>query len=169
MVVQGQIDLKPILSALDMDIDSLRGRLRKQYRRDVKRLRNRAKRTLTRYPGPSVHPFVWSYNKAANDRARRWWFMAIDKGLVRTDGVRYVRSGELGESWEMIYDASNGTITFFNSADGAGYVIGDRQIPGHRRTGWQQIDMMLDDLMNYAHELAFDHWIDLVDSLVKGR
>jgi hypothetical protein len=70
--------------------------------------------------------FVWSFNRAANLRARRWWFAAIKRGEVNTDGRHYVRSGTIPNSWQTEIALSGDTIllTIFNPAPGSEYVYG---------------------------------------------
>lgn len=94
---------------------------------------------------PSSPTFVWSRNKAANARARRWWFANIKKGNIRTDGHNYIRSGKLQQAWTIraIVQQGKATITVENPSRGASYVYGDEnraQIPGHATTGWPSVN-----------------------------
>jgi hypothetical protein len=81
--------------------------------------------------------FVWSFDPAANARARRWFFANYPKGRART--------GRLAASWRSgaTYNSKDGTFTVSvgNSAPYASYVVGSeasgfQQVPGHVTTGW---------------------------------
>ncbi|MEL6527872.1 MAG: hypothetical protein AAFQ07_19400 [Chloroflexota bacterium] len=104
---------------------------------------NDALRAVQRTPRPSVHPFRWSLDSNANARARRWYFAAVARGEIRTDGTRYVRSGDLGKSFDVFVEERSNSIdaVFGSDFDKASYVTGNAdgsvsQIPGHARTGW---------------------------------
>lgn len=113
---------------------------------------------LKQTPRPSVHPFVWSNDPAANARARRWYFWAIREGIIPTDGRRYKRSGKLGTIWDIeLLDNPPQILVKTNETDERGrfryrWVVGtfDRrtgtrwQIPGHRRTGWYLVQNVTD-------------------------
>lgn len=100
---------------------------------------------LAEYPRPSVHPFRWSYDDAANERARRWYFAAIRRGEIPTDGTRYKRSGRFGKSWDSVVQETGDSVdaVLGTKFDKASYVVGNadgtlNQIPGHKRTGWYE-------------------------------
>lgn len=108
-------------------------------------------------PPPSVHPFVWSRDPQANARARRWYFGAIARGEIPTDGERYLRSGKLGESFTITVVDNQGAIesVFGSSANSASYVVGNadgslQQIPGHDTTGWWQFQPLADAWVDEA-------------------
>ena len=100
--------------------------------------------------------FIWSLNRAANARARRWWFANLREGNIPTDGQHYLRSGVIPDSWqtEIAIDGDAVTLTIFNPAPGSERVYGSpeiTQVPGHATTGWT----------NYTELLGF---IDVVRS-----
>jgi hypothetical protein len=85
-------------------------------------------------------PFIWSYDPAANARARRWYFAnKVPKG---SRGGRYQRTGALEAAWEVVFveDDSGAAIVLQNDEDAARYVWGNRQVPSHYLTGWQPIE-----------------------------
>lgn len=97
---------------------------------------------------PSSPKFVWSRGKRANNRARRWWFAAIARGEIRTDGHNYIRSGTLQKKWRVYAKVTTDAVTIqvINRGKGAKFVYGNRerpQIPGHRVTGWPSINRQL--------------------------
>lgn len=103
------------------------------------------------YPRPAVHPFVWSFDPQANARARRWYFAAIARGEISTDGQRYVRTGQFGESFDIVAERQgDDTEAMFGSGfNAASYVVGNasgsvQQIPGHAITGWYQFNVLAD-------------------------
>jgi len=81
-------------------------------------------------------PFVWSFDKRKNERARRWFFANYPNG--------YTRTGALGRAWEGdVTYAKSGEISVYvaNDTRGASYVYGAeqfnyKQVPGHVTTGW---------------------------------
>lgn len=93
------------------------------------------------YPGPAKNglnsgtPFLWSFDPAANARARRWFFANYPEG--------YTRSGNFGRAWEITVAVKQAEVmlSVSNPTPGTRYIVGDfangaGQIPGHRRTGW---------------------------------
>jgi len=107
---------------------------------------------LSKVPGPPSSPFVWSHDPAANRRAQRWWFAAIKRGIVETDGEHYVRTGRTIQGWRVEAYLRDDTfvIRVSNRArDGLviAFIYGSLsfrslnearrfQLPGHRDTGW---------------------------------
>lgn len=93
-------------------------------------------------PEPPAHPFVWSFDEAANARAKRWWFYAIHAGIVATDPItkRYLRTGKRMKGWHFVTDASDdgGILTVTNKEPGVEFVYGFRQVPSHELSGWPQ-------------------------------
>ena len=95
-------------------------------------------------PGPSQHRGRWSTNAIANEKARRWWWRAVNKGLVNADSSgRYIRSGELNKQWRILRRGSR--ISLENTSPKARYVYSMAQTvvarggvpnPGHIDTGW---------------------------------
>jgi hypothetical protein len=125
---------------------------------------------LAYYPGASKNalnsgqPFVWSLNKAANDRARRWYFANYPNG--------YTRTGAFGRGWSVVINegVNNLTMTVRNPFKKAGYVVGsirtgEGQIPGHQNTGWVKVKGTID----FWQEAAQETVIEAVGELVSRR
>ena len=113
--------------------------------------------------------YVWSNNKAANERARAWWFDKIRRGLMPTDGSHYIRQRQPPRGWntDISIEASNIVFAVFNTWPGAKYVWGkltgasyigdyDTRNPTHASDGWplaypiveQVFLFMVDDLLD---------------------
>ncbi len=83
------------------------------------------------YPGPAHHPVEW-----VNEKQRRAYF-ASRKGFP----AQYTRQSDpmserLMESWVVEPKGATGA-SLTNSATYADYVIGARQQPQHKATGWK--------------------------------
>lgn len=86
---------------------------------------------------PSPRPFIWSLDKAANERGRRGYFARVKSGQIKTANGRYIRTGKMKKS--AFVDVNLRQLTGLISmgfrgegAQGADYVYGLRQIPGHK-------------------------------------
>lgn len=82
-------------------------------------------------------PFVWSNDAAANNRARKWYFAAIRDGRIETVNGRYKRTDKMKKSAFVDANLKNleGLTTMGfrgEGSEGADYVYGLRQIPGHK-------------------------------------
>jgi hypothetical protein len=100
-------------------------------------------------PGPSRHgggAGRWSTNAAANRRAQKWYWMAVNKGLIKADASgRYIRSGGLNRQWRITRRGNR--ISLENTSPKAKYVMsmaetvtpnGGVPNPGHIDTGWSR-------------------------------
>lgn len=107
-------------------------------------------------PLPTL-PFVWSLDPAANARARRWYF--ANRVPPGSEGGRYPRTGALLDAFDILLDTSESSTIFVivNDAPGAEFVIGNRQVPSHARSGWGN----LDETALRASERLTDNLIDL--------
>ena len=107
------------------------------------------------YPGPVQYPFEFGTAKS-----RRAFFAT--KGFGR--GIPTVRTGELGRSWLVRYRFAQtiGTLILENTDPAAKYVYGNkgqRQIPGHFKTGWgRDLPPALQLIDEYAVKLIIDAW-----------
>jgi hypothetical protein len=109
-------------------------------RRRVRNTRSQIKAELKAPNEFPELPFVWSYDPAAQARARRWYFAnKVPKG---SKGGRYQRTGDIEAAWDITFvdDVEGASIQLENDAPGAEYVYGDKQVPSHYLTGWGQID-----------------------------
>jgi hypothetical protein len=136
------------------------------FKRQTGRLRTSLERFLkTPPPDLPVLPFVWSLYPAANARARRWYF--ANKVPPGSAGGRYDRTGELLDAWKVVINITDngGIITASNDADGFDWVIGNRQVPSHTRTGWYIADEVLLDASEQATDILIDTWYTVADPL----
>jgi hypothetical protein len=108
-------------------------------------------------------PFVWSYDPAANARARRWYFAnKVPKG---SKGGRYQRTGALTDGLDVaLFSETDGFSAAITSAfDKFEYVIGDRQVPSHEQTPWFNLDAIVDEESILLADEVIDRWLELVD------
>ena len=95
----------------------------------------------------ALHPFVWSNDPQANRSAMRYYWWAVNSGLIKTDAYGYIRTGELTDAYDVsVITTQNGEVTAFvrNKANRAyRYTIGKRQVPGHAATGWGKDDPII--------------------------
>lgn len=81
----------------------------------------------------------WSSDPVKNARARRMYFYLIKTGLIQTDGKHYLRSHALSQGYAvtLLFEGAAGVVAVRNTANRAyRYTKGNRQIPGHLKTGW---------------------------------
>lgn len=117
---------------------------------------------LRTYPGPSLNslnsslPFKWSEDPEKDARGRRWWFANFQEGRERT--------GALAAAYEVDTLIGDGTVfmSVRNNNKGYKWVKGKRQIPGHKRTGWQLDKPTIDFWAEATKEVIYDAVIDLV-------
>lgn len=117
---------------------------------------------LRHVPGPSKHP--WAF---ATAKSRRWWFYAVRAGLVPTDGERYVRSGKLMAAWKVRISVDDDTVVLSaeNKNKAIRYVTGDRQVRGHKNTGWPKHGPTIDFWAEAGREVG----MKALDRLVNRR
>lgn len=117
------------------------------------------------YPGPVKYPFEFGTAKS-----RRAFFAT--QGFGR--GIPTVRTGTLFRAWQVRYRFSEqlGALIIGNTTDYARYVYGfkgQRQIPGHARTGWgRDLPPALQLIDEYATKLIIDAWGRSVGLAIKG-
>lgn len=117
------------------------------------------------YPGPVVYPFEFGTAKS-----RRAFFAT--QGFGR--GIPTVRTGTLMRAWQTRYRFTEqlGALIIGNTTDYAQYVYGfkgQRQIPGHFRTGWgRDLEPALQLIDEYATKLIIDAWGRSVGLAIKG-
>lgn len=128
----------------------------------VRRSRKRIRQQIVEPDRLPNLPFVWSFDPAANARARRWYF--ANKVPPGSRGGRYQRTGDLVKSFDITTLRSDDSdlIMLDTDASGAEYVVGDRQVPSHAQTPWFQID----EIALRESELLTDELIDLWFTLV---
>lgn len=104
------------------------------------------------YPGPVRIPF-----KFATPKSRRYYFWKF-KGKIP-----YQRTGGMGRAWRV--EMRNNEMVLVNDATGSEYVIGERQVPGHRNTGWRQFDQSDEfvDLSIFAQNMLIEGWYSIAE------
>lgn len=147
-----------VLDAIRIHVGRAPSLMKTATTRQVRRLASVLRKRLAESEPPELPelPFVWSTNPEAQKRARRWYFAnKVPRGSA---GGRYQRTGALIEAYRVIADITNydALITLINTSPGAEYVVGDRQVPSHRATGWEQID-----------DVALDASVELNDRLIE--
>jgi len=156
-----------VIQAIISDIDKYPRELGRVIKANERRFTQRLQEIFAASePSPvTASPYVWSRDKASNDKARRWYFAnKVPKG---SKGGHYQRTGKLLKSYgiqvNVLRDENNIIVTNFANAEM--YVLGERQIYGHERTGWPKRD---DIIANYAIEFQdalVDIWITVIDGL----
>lgn len=104
-------------------------------------------------PTRAKHPFEF-----ATPKSRRYYFHLVRTGQVRTDGHGYVRNGGYANSWRVDIEQSGNeyTIRVHSTFPASQYVGGNRQVPGHRNTGWVRYEPILDDISDYADRQFYE-------------
>lgn len=149
---------KDVLAALQSDIRASAKAVQVYAEKVVPKLIRPILTPLTNEPRQPSLPFVWSYDPAANARARRWYFANKVKG--RTGG-RYVRTHALVTNWKITGGslANGAIISISNDTPGLDYVQGPRQVPSHHDSGWAQYDDILLKAEAKANDLVIDFWL----------
>lgn len=149
---------RDVVDALANDVRGSAKAVQLYAQKVVPSLIRRTLSPLTTEPRAPSLPFVWSYDPAANARARRWYFANKVKG--RTGG-RYARTHALVNNWRVIgAQSQNGAIlTISNDTPGLDYVQGPRQVPSHQASGWAQYDDILLKAEEKANDLVIDFWL----------
>lgn len=140
--------------------------LETSIKRQLPRLRRRFAKMLSGVePGPVVHPFVWSYNQAANMRARRWYFWALKQGLIPTDGTSYKRTGAMIAAFnvQVAFDDLGGLLSVTNDTRAHLYTMGERQVPGHIVTGWPNQEDLNAKFEAEANDIIGETFLTAVD------
>lgn len=136
-----------------------------QFNRRLRSIKQRMEAEIVASePGAPIYPFVWSLNAAANERARRYYFGVILKGKKKGRG-RYKRTGRILAGFEVKVNVTDegGLLAVTNDEPGADYVMGDRQIYGHKRTGWPIIDEIAHRYSVIATDELISDWFVLTD------
>lgn len=125
-------------------------------------VRSRVIETIVPEPprrGPGSPPYVWSRDKAANERGRRGYFARVRDGRIATRNGYYQRSGDLARNW-TVYVVDEGAffrVVVENDSGAASFVYGsDRRprVPGHRTTGWPKALAFILDIFDLPPNLV---------------
>lgn len=102
----------------------------------------------------------WTKDDWSSDAQRRAFF-------AKTGGAPYVRTGKLQKA-EQIRIEENGNTVLFGSSNPTPYdkwVKGDRQVRGHKRTGWNRRT----DIYTDWRPRATDAIIQGINEMMKAR
>ncbi len=137
------------------------------------KVQRKANELLGHAPGPVRHPFKFGsgVNPEADARSRRAFFAT--KGFGR--GIPARRTGDILKAWvvEVTRQGQTNYIILTNTAPYAKYVYGmepfQRQIQGHRKTGWKVDKATLKAINDYAIDLLIDVWYTAYTAAMKGK
>jgi len=108
-------------------------------------------------------PFIWSLDPVKQKRARAYYFAVIVPNSKQSKRGRfkgrYKRTGKLERAWQVQFqpETNGGSFVASNPSDAVDYVYGDRQVPSHFLTGWEEMDRVFDYESNILiHEIIND-------------
>lgn len=113
-------------------------------------------RVMETPPGPVSSPFDF-----ATERSRRYWFVLVHENPDMTDGQHYIRSGDMGSSFEVrVSDRlRESLISITNRKTAAVYVYGQRMVPGHENTGYrEQVQRLRQEIRSKARIRINGYW-----------
>jgi hypothetical protein len=154
------------------NIPKLPGQFNKELAKNMQAPTKQFNQTVQTVPSRfPAHPFIWSKVKAAQARARRWWFAAIAGRIpgvrIETSGGRYKRQSDKIDAGAMV-DDKKGIITIEIPGGNFGdYVTGPKQVPSHKRTPWPRIDQEAEAYIEETIEVAADTWFDLTGKVAE--
>ena len=152
-----------ILEAIRDRAGQASGIMRTLQRLRITRIRSQIKADLQPPDAQPDLPFVWSYDPAAQKRARGYYFAVIvPKG---SRGGRYQRTGKMAAAWDVLFtDArDSASITLENDRPGAEYVYGDKQVLSHYLTGWSQLDEIVQRNQEALNLGLIEDWYTATD------
>lgn len=138
-----------------------------------KKFRKEAQKRLSKYnsqllstlraenPRPPSKPFIWSYNLARHENARRYYYATkVPKG---SKGGSYKRTQALQKHWKTRINLQDfeGLIILENDMPGAEYVIGDLQVPGHKGR-WMSMAQRVEQASDELYEEVVDLWVEVM-------
>ena len=167
MVVKWKWTIAPgPLTNIAKNIPKLPGQFNKAYAQNMQQPTQKFNQTVQTVPSklPGL-PFIWSKVKAAQNRARRWWFAAIAGKIpgvrIETSGGRYKRKTDKIDAGATV-DPKAGEITIEIPGGAFGdWVTGKRQVPSHKRTPWPRIDREAEAFEEEAIDVAVDTWFEV--------
>lgn len=128
----------------------------------VRRNRKKYLKRLQYKPPPPNLPFIWSYDPVLQAKARGYWYaVRVPKS---SQGGRYVRQEPgLPEQWEITtkVDDKGGVFYAENDGDGADFVYGKRQVPGHAL--WPNADKEAARISEEMSDDAVTLWFTVSD------
>jgi hypothetical protein len=167
MVVKPKLKLPPgPLVNIAKNIPKLPGQFNKEFAKNMQQPTQKFNQTVQAVPAKLPgHPFIWSKVKAAQARARRWWFAAIAGRIpgvrIETSGGRYKRQSNKIDAGAIV-DDKKGIITIEIPGGAFGeWVVTKKQVPSHKRTPWPRIDKEAETYTEETIDVAGDTWFDL--------
>lgn len=158
-----EIDIaEDVFNAVSSQVSRSGDLMEKAYRREVTKVRQRITRRLKPPSKLPVLPFIWSRTASKDARARRWYFANKVRGR---GGGRYQRTGKIAAGWKLKTDLkrAGGVITLSNSVPGVEYVMGNRQVPSHKRTGWVNVQDASTEFSQILTDNASEIWFTIAD------
>lgn len=155
-----------VLEAIQSQARKTPALMAKTFQRNAGRVTRRLLDELTTEPRPAVHSFGF-----ATPKSRRWYFAALRQGLIPTDGKRYKRRGVMLKAWKITIKPTleGGEAVLENSQEGAQYVYGPRQVPGHKITGWPSIETLQEKYQAQLNDVAIETWYTVSDPFGGAR
>jgi len=162
----------PFIDNINKNVKNLpreyKAEFKRRSRNPIRNLARRVRRTPARFP---THPFIWSFDAAAQGRARRWWFAAIAGKIpgvtIQTSGGRYRRTGKGPKGITIVFDRPEGSISIeVKSRRFFLYVVGPRQVPSHARTPWPNIIKEITKAEVEFLDNAIQVWADVTDKVI---
>lgn len=153
-----------VLSDLSTKIKKAPATILDVAEKTIPSLMQRELEPLTTEPRIPTLPFIWSFDPAAQARARRYYFGVKLKGKPR--GGRYSRTHMLVNQWKKIIVArtpNEATFTTGNDMPGLDYVQGPSQVPSHNDSGWGRYDIVLPSVGDKVFNALSTKWFDVLD------
>lgn len=116
-------------------------------------------------PPRGDNKFVWSGDRAANQRAQAWWFANVNSGRIPTDGKHYIRQQKppRGGFVEIERTSEGFVLIVGNEWDKSNLIYGtlsptnfDTRLIGHAQTGWQLAQPKYEAVRNIFVRELFD-------------
>jgi len=122
-------------------------------------LQEMAETFLSIEPGPPSYPLRW-----ASERQRRY----VMAKLRRENNLPYTRTHAFSQNWEVrphLTDNSGFMIVENDAMTDSGeplqdFIVGHRQQPFHKDTGWYRIEDEIEDLSVYASDQLKEFWAE---------
>lgn len=147
-----------IIQAIEDNVNNLPVLMETAFKRQQRLIRRSVLAKLRKQPGKVKYPIQW-----ASARQRRAFFASDGFGK----GIPYQRTGGLVNAWEVdfVREGDSYAIVAVNPLPAAQYVVGDKQQPFHRNTGWYRADDVLIDETIRAEDVLIDTWFTVTDDL----
>jgi hypothetical protein len=114
-------------------------------------------------PQPAVLPFGFE-----TEKSRRWYFAnKVPKGKK---GGRYIRTHAFVKGWKATITINDNAValTIRNPYKATKFITGDRQVRGHRITGWQKHAIIYGKALKPAKKAAIAAVKDILATRAKN-